>query len=461
MGHVVTRRRLVSLMLLCLLAAACGTESEPTAEGEAATEASEGATAQGAAEGEVEVAPGTVIDVANCPSDWSDTSGITDSEIRLATSLPESGPVAALGSIDDGMRAYFDYVNENEPVADREIVLISDDDAYDPARTLTNVEEALATENVFAYTDIIGTPNNLAVRDLLDDECVPQLLNQTGFPDWGDPTNYPWTIGGLLNYQTEARIWCNYIVDQHGEGASVAGLFMNNDFGLSYRQEIEACDSEGVIDLVEVVNHEPTAPDVTDDITTLAATDADAVVLGTTGAACSQSMAALAGSSWDPTALLHGGCQSISTYFEPIDPAGEGVVVAVTTKNAGDPQYADDEAVQQAIEVLQANDLDPFSGSAYTGWVLGQPVVELLRQTAEKEDGLTRLNLMETVWNADMVNPLALEGMTEQTDGTNDAYLIESARMAEYRPPDGDGTGSFEFVTDLIDLEGETGAFEG
>ena len=75
---------------------------------------------------------------------------------------------------------------------------------------------------------------------------------------------------------------------------------------------------------------------MTDEITTLAASDADVVLLGTTGAACPQSMAAIASSEWDPVTILSYTCQSIPTYFAGIDPAGEDVVVATSAKEAGE-----------------------------------------------------------------------------------------------------------------------------
>ena len=445
-----------SVVLSCLLAlalTACSTQSSD-ADSEPAAAGSEGPP-----EGEVEVAEGTVIDLDDCPTDWSNTAGLSEEEVQLFISLPESGPLAAAGEVDDGMRAFFQHVNETDPVAGRELVLESADDGYDPARTLTNVEEALSTTEPFAFVDILGTPNNLAVRDLLDEECVPQLFNYSGGPAWGDPGEYPWTIGGLLSYRTEARIWCDHIVEELGEGASVAGLFVANEFGVSYRDEIEACAEEGLIDLVEAVNHEPAEPDVTGNITTLASSQADALVLGTTGAPCPQAMSALAGSAWDPLTLLSNTCQTISTYFAPVDPAGEGIRVATTLKTPGDPQYADDEAVQEAISILEEAGLDPYAGSSYTGLAYAHQVVEGFRAAAEMDGGLTRLNMMRAVWNADWTNPLRLEGMTEQTDGVDDAYLVEGARIAEYVPPDeGEETGSYNFVTDLIDVEGQTGS---
>ena len=52
---------------------------------------------------------------------------------------------------------------------------------------------------------VIGTPNNLAVWDTLNDECMPQLLNGTGAPQWGDIVNHPWTTGMQLDYCVRGR----------------------------------------------------------------------------------------------------------------------------------------------------------------------------------------------------------------------------------------------------------------
>lgn len=450
------------LMTFSVLAAACGSDDEvdtaapdtTASEGDGATEDASGGEIN--LDEEVEVAEGTVLPLPDCPSDWDPMTGLTDDTIKLAMSLPESGPVAALGGLDDGMRAWFDQM---EPIDGRTIDLVSDDDAYDPARTLSNTEEFLETDEPFAFTYMVGTPNNLAIRDLTNEECVPQLFNSTGFPAWGDPAEYPWTVGGLLAYNSEAILWCNYIAEEIGEGTTVALLSMDNDFGLSYKETVEGCADEGQIDLIESVQHDPAAPDVTDEITTLAASDADVVLLGTTGAACSQSMAALAASSYKPTTFLSYTCQGIPTYFKPVDPAGEGVIVATSAKEAGE---VDDPAVMESRDALEAAELDPDAGAFYTGTIFGRTVELIFRQASEMEGGLNRVNLMRAVWNADVVNPLGLEGSTYKTDGVNDAYLVEAAQFAKYVPPAaGEELGKYEPIGDLINLDGETGSVGG
>ena len=442
--------RVVALLLtLALVASACGDDDDPESTDSGGDEPSGDEISL---DEELEIAEGTVLPLPDCPSDWDPEGGLTDDEITLYMSLPESGPVAALGGLDDGARAWFDQM---EPIDGRSVNLVSADDAYDPARTLSNTEDALETVEPFAFVDMVGTPNNLAIRDLLGEECMPQLFNATGFPAWGDPENYPWTVGGLLSYNTEAELWCEYVTSEVGEDATVAALYMDNDFGLAYEETVDGCG----LNVVESVRHDPAAPDVTDEVTTLASSDADVVLLGTTGAACPQSMAAIAQSSWDPVTLLSYTCQGIPTYFAPIDPAGEGVIVATSAKEAGE---LEDPAVAEAREVLEAADLNADEGAFYTGIIFGQNIELALRQAAEEEGGLNRVNLMRAIWNADWVVPLGLQGATAKSDGTNDAYLVEAAQFARYVPPAaGEELGRYEPIGDLTDLEGETGVYDG
>ena len=170
-------------------------------------------------------------------------------------------------------------------------------------------------------------------------------------------------------------------------------------------------------------------------------------------------MAAIAQSSWDPTVMLSNTCQGIATYFAPVDPAGEGVIVAATAKEAGE---LEDEAVIAARDALEASDLNHDEGSFYTGVIFAHTIESVLRETAAMEGGLTRVNLMKAVWNADFENPLAIDGGTYQTSGTDDAYLVEAAQFVRYVPPAaGETLGRYEPVGDIRNLEGETGTYQG
>ncbi|MFN0089618.1 MAG: ABC transporter substrate-binding protein [Acidimicrobiales bacterium] len=178
--------------LLGLSAAACGSDGGD--EGAQPTTAS---TAKGAAAAADESDPSTwgvkdkklvgpagfTIDLAKCPSKWDDKAGLTDSEIRLGQTLPQSGALAAYGGIGQGMKAIFDHVNATEGgIAGRKINLVQKDDGYEAARGKANVDEMLETGNPFAIASSVGTPIVMATYEKIDESCVPDLFAGSGHP---------------------------------------------------------------------------------------------------------------------------------------------------------------------------------------------------------------------------------------------------------------------------------------
>ena len=80
-----------------------------------------------------------------------------------------------------GFKAYIDYANEKKLVPDHDISVTFGDDQYDPALTPGVINAAL-DGGAQVISEIIGTPQNLAVRSTLNEECVPQLEASSGDP---------------------------------------------------------------------------------------------------------------------------------------------------------------------------------------------------------------------------------------------------------------------------------------
>ena len=495
------KRSIAALMAAGLIFAACGSDddsgdsSSETTEASSDTEAPEATEAPEETDGEdmteetdgedmteetdgedmadgeelattgaVEVAAGTVLALDDCPSDWDPLQGVDGDEIRIGQTLPQSGQLASFGAIGEGMQFYFDYVNENDPIDGKNLVLVSKDDGYEAGRAVANVEEMIDTDDIFAFAHFIGTPINLAARPITDEACVPQLFNSSGFPFWGDPANFPWTVGNILNYVTETEIWCDAIVDEFGEGASVAALIMNNDFGKTYQETLQGCADEGLITIAEEQLHDPAAPDITNEMTTIISSDADVFVAGTTAAFCPQTVATVAASEWRPRYYMSYTCNNLASFFTPVQDqaiqlSDEGAGVRMTNSNkiCGDPAYADDPAILLIEEVLaDYGSVTCADGSYSTGVLYAQFVEDVLRSAAAMPGGLNRVNLMSAVWNADTTNDTLLGG-TLKLDGVNDAYWTEGAEIQEVVAA-GDSLG-FEGIGEFIDFEGQGGSF--
>ncbi len=154
----------------------------------------------------------------------ADTPGITDTEIKIGQTMPYSGPASAYGVIGRTEAAYFKMINEKGGVNGRKINLISLDDGYSPPKTVEQVRRLVEDEKVAFLFQTLGTAPNLAIRQYLNDNKVPQLFVATGASVFADPAHFPWTIGYNPNYQTEARIYGRHILATKPNGKIARAL---------------------------------------------------------------------------------------------------------------------------------------------------------------------------------------------------------------------------------------------
>jgi branched-chain amino acid transport system substrate-binding protein len=408
---------------------------------------------------------GFTLDPADCPEDWDPAQGISDTEIKLFESLPQSGPLAGFGLIGAGANSYFQYINETEGGVDgRKITLEFKDDTYDPAKTKTNVDEALQTDSYAGIMTVVGSPNNLAIWDTLNDECMPQLLNGTGLATWGDVENHPWTTGMQLDYFSEAGLWAKWLTDNAADKKTVAMLTFNNDFGKSYAAGFRHFIEDTDIEVVDEALHAPDAANLTNEYTTLAASGADVLLIQTSGAFCTQMMGEVekGKANWDPLVIMSATCGSLSQFFKPlIDQGltGAGTHLVQTFIDVNDPANAENDFVKLFHETLQAQGLDDTQSTYATGWIFAWYAIEIFKLAATYEGGLDRGNIMLAARAIDQPNPLLFEGLTNIMNGTEDAYLNEGGRMAQYVVTDPAALGTFQGVGDLINNEGGTGTY--
>ena len=83
--------------------------------------------------------------------------------------------------------------------------MISADDGFSPPKTVEQTRRLVEVDGVFLMHASVGTATNLAVRKYLNDRKIPQLLLQSGISKFNDPRNFPWSLSGLPNYDTEVQ----------------------------------------------------------------------------------------------------------------------------------------------------------------------------------------------------------------------------------------------------------------
>src|SRR6202161_215820 len=127
--------------------------------------------------------------------------GATDTEIKIGTTTPYSGPASAYSAGAVSATAYFTMINEQGGVNGRKINFVSLDDSYSPPKTVEQIRRLVEQEQVAFIFQSLGTPCNAAIRQYLNDNKVPQLFVSTGAAMFSDPEHFPWTMGFNPNYQ--------------------------------------------------------------------------------------------------------------------------------------------------------------------------------------------------------------------------------------------------------------------
>ncbi|MEZ5180197.1 MAG: ABC transporter substrate-binding protein [Acidimicrobiales bacterium] len=276
-------RALALLFAIALIASGCsGRDSEgSSSSSDGGSNSSDGGDNGG---GEA-----TGIDTSDCPD--TDTAGIDGDTIVLASSFPQSGLTAAFAQISKGYKAYFDKLNADGGVEvagkKYKIKVVDKDDEYNASKTVQNINEEVGADGTkaFAVFNVVGTANNVAIRESLDENCVPNLFAATGSPAWGNP-DYPWLVGSTLApYTLEAKAFADYLKENEPT-AKVAMLVQDDDFGKAYEEGFKKAIEGTDITVADVATYPTGANEVASQITSLKASGADVFFNGATLLAC-------------------------------------------------------------------------------------------------------------------------------------------------------------------------------
>ena len=121
--------------------------------------------------------------------------GASDTEIRIGNIMPYSGPASSYGVIGKAEAAYFNKINAEGGINGRKITFISYDDAYSPPKAIEQARKLAEGDEVLLIFQSLGTPSNAAIQKYMNVRKVPQLFVASGATKWGDPKNFPWTMG--------------------------------------------------------------------------------------------------------------------------------------------------------------------------------------------------------------------------------------------------------------------------
>src|ERR1700742_569586 len=159
--------------------------------------------------------------------------GVTDTEIKIGTTTPFSGPASAYSAGAVSAAAWFQKINEEGGVNGRKINYVALDDGYSPPKTVEQVRKLIESEEVLFLVNNVGTATNNAVVKYINQMKVPHLFIGTGATMFNDPEKFPWTLSWTPHYASEGEIYAKYIV-QTKPNAKIGIISHADDLGRDY-----------------------------------------------------------------------------------------------------------------------------------------------------------------------------------------------------------------------------------
>ena len=363
---------------------------------------------------------GTLLTAGRTDAQPRNAPGVSATEIKIGQTMPYSGPASAYGQLGRVEAAYFAWLNQRGGINGRKITLISVDDGYSPPKAVEQVRKLVEQDDVAVVFNVLGTPNNMAIRKYLNAKQVPQLFVAAGSPNFADPEHFPWTIGWQPTLTTEAKFYAANVLATT-PSAKIAVLYQNDDFGKGLLDGLRAgLADEAEKMIIATASFEATDPTIDSQIVSLQASGADTLFLFAYSKQAAQAIRKAADIGWTPVRYLHLGSASVAATFKPAGlEKSAGVITAGFIKDASDPQWADD--ADQKVWRAWMNENMPgadLSDSAnVAGYSFAQTLEQVLRQSG---DDLSRENIMRQA--ASLHNfrlPMLLPGSLINTSSTD------------------------------------------
>lgn len=362
--------------------------------------------------------------------------GVTSSSILLGATTPLSGPFSSVSSVTVGANAYFKHVNATGGVLGRRIVFKYLDDGYNPAQTTQLTRQLVEQDKVFAIFNSIGTEPNLAVRDYLNQNKVPQLLAASGSTSFGrDGAQYPYTIGFQPSYEAEGWVYGKYLARTR-PGARIAVLFQNDDYGTDLLGGLRKGLQRSSAKVIAAEPYEASASDVQSQVARLKATGADTFAIFAAGKFAIQAYVIANRLGWKPKLVVNNIVASASNVMSVAAEGGTNKLVdasisGVFLKDPADPQWRRDAGTRLYRQILKryapgASANDPYH---VYGMSVAYTFVEALKQAGRN---LTRDGLVRAVTALDLAkNPFVIPGIAVTT-GPGDRFPIEQMLLQRW-----------------------------
>jgi ABC-type branched-subunit amino acid transport system substrate-binding protein len=320
-------------------------------------------------------------------------NGVTRDAILLGQSVALTGAAAQLGiQMRNGVKAYFDYVNERGGVNGRKLELITLDDGYEPARTVPNTKKLIDEHKVFALIGYVGTPTSVPVVPIFTEAKVPFIGPFTGAEVLRTPFNR-YIFHVRASYYDETEKIVEQIVSTGGR--NVAVFYQDDAYGQAGLKGVEIALAKRNMKIAALGTVERNTVKVEGAVKAIAATQPNAVVMISVYASCAEFIRQLkkTGSAAQFYNVSFVGSNALASAL-----GGDGAGVAIS-QVVPFPWSGSTQVVREYQQLSAKAGSAGFNFGALEGFLVAKVFVEGVRRTGKN---LTREGFIDAMEKMDV-----------------------------------------------------------
>jgi branched-chain amino acid transport system substrate-binding protein len=305
--------------------------------------------------------------------------GVMADKIILGQAAVFEGPASALGlGMRDGLTAAFAEANAKGGVAGRKIELLTQDDGYEPGKSI-EATKALIAKDVFALVGPVGTPTSMAAHPIAKEAGLPFIGAFTGAEGLRDPY-LPHVVNVRASYFQETEVWIERLVKDKGF-SKIAIFYQDDAFGRAGLAGVKKAMDARKMSLVAEGTFERNTVAVRSALLEIRKANPEAVVMVGPYKPCAEFIKLCKQVKFAPVFMNISFVGSDALAAE-LGEAGAGVYVTQVVPLPTDASIPVVKAYQAALAASDANDKKPGFVSL-EGYLVGRTVLAALEKAGK------------------------------------------------------------------------------
>ena len=359
--------------------------------------------------------------------------GVTDDSVLVGCSNSFSGPLVYPGTqlVNNGLEAYFGYINDNGGINGRKILSQYYDDGYKPQNAVANTKRLVEQDKVFAIVASQGTGAVMATVKYLTQNKVPLIFPFQGVPITGQKTIFT----SFTPYPNQSEIVVTWLVKVKGF-KRIGILYQDDSYGYTFRDPGQNALKKLGLKWAAAESYKRGATDLSAQVAKLKKADLDACLLVATPPPGAAFLKEAHKQGWEKTRIISSGPLTDEKYINLSGGVGEGVWGLSLWP---DPVNSNDPAVVEYREIVEKygkdRDKTPNRYSLF-GYFYAKLALEGLKRAGRNLTRESYIAALEGIkdWENAIIPPVSFSASDHLAQ--NSGFMVE-VQKGIFRPISG------------------------